>query len=76
MFEVTEQTLIEIYQKILNVSNVNSSTDFFESGGDSLLATRVLSAVMREYKVELTIVDLYEAPTPTGLKATIIKGFS
>ena len=36
-------TMIEIFRRVLEVDDVTDASDFFEAGGDSLLATRVLS---------------------------------
>ncbi|MPZ28727.1 MAG: acyl carrier protein [Micromonosporaceae bacterium] len=52
---------------------IGADSDFFALGGDSLLATRVLSAVARECGVELTFDDLLRAPTPAGLAGTIAR---
>lgn len=59
--------IIEIFRRVLNTPEVNSSSDFFELGGDSLLATRVLSAIAREFGIELLYDDFVDDPTPDGL---------
>ncbi|MFY1696070.1 non-ribosomal peptide synthetase [Solwaraspora sp. WMMA2101] len=41
--------------------------DFFDAGGDSLLAARLISRLYRRYDIELTFVDLFEWRTPRGL---------
>jgi acyl carrier protein len=56
-----------IFGRVLDRSDVDEESDFFDLGGDSLLATRVLSAVYREYGVELTFDDFLLAPTPSLL---------
>ena len=63
--------LLDIFRRVLELDDVNPESDFFALGGDSLLATRVLSAVAREYGVELTFDDLLLAPTPATLAKTI-----
>lgn len=45
--------------------------DFFEAGGDSLLAARLISRVYRRFDVELTYVDLFEHRTPRELAALV-----
>jgi len=50
--------IVQIFRRVLNTPEVNASSDFFELGGDSLLATRVLSAIAREFGQEL----LFEVP--------------
>jgi acyl carrier protein len=61
----------EIFCRVLEAPVVDAETDFFASGGDSLLATRVLSAVARRSGVELTYDDFLLAPTPGTLAETI-----
>jgi acyl carrier protein len=66
-------TMIEIFRRVLEVDDVTDTSDFFEAGGDSLLATRVLSAIAHEYDVELTFDDFVIAPSPDAL-AHLVEG--
>jgi len=59
-----------IFRRVLEV-DVTDDTSFFDAGGDSLLATRVLSAIARELGVELTFDDFVIAPTPAGLTTQV-----
>ncbi|WP_329413785.1 acyl carrier protein [Streptomyces sp. NBC_00704] len=59
--------MVAIFRRVLETDGVTADTDFFESGGDSLMGTRVLSAVARARGVELTFDDLLGAPTPALL---------
>ncbi|WP_026422087.1 phosphopantetheine-binding protein [Actinokineospora inagensis] len=63
--------MIRTFSRVLRSDDVTPDSDFFELGGDSLLATRVLSAVAREFGPELTIGDLLVAPTPSALAKLI-----
>lgn len=56
-----------IFGRILQLPNVDENADFFELGGDSLLATRVLSAIARGFDVELSFEDFVETPSPQAL---------
>ncbi|MGE2731095.1 acyl carrier protein [Mycolicibacterium vaccae] len=56
-----------IFRRVLKTAEVEQDSDFFELGGDSLLATRVLSAIARDFGIELTYDDIVEYPTPAGL---------
>ncbi len=42
-------------------------TIFFELGGDSLLAMRAINKLRQTFDVELTIRDLFSAPTVAAL---------
>ena len=59
-----------IFGRVLGTPAEHDS-DFFALGGDSRLATRVLSAIARESGVELTFDEFVAAPTPAGLAATV-----
>ena len=59
--------IVETFRRILDTPEVNPSSDFFELGGDSLLATRVLSAIARECGTELLFEDFVENPSAEGL---------
>ena len=63
--------IIQIFRRVLNTPEVNASSDFFELGGDSLLATRVLSAIARDFGTELLFEDFLDEPTPDGLFARV-----
>ncbi|BCJ76073.1 hypothetical protein CS0771_56170 [Catellatospora sp. IY07-71] len=65
------QGVSEIFGRVLRVRDVRAESDFFTLGGDSLLATRVLSAVARDYGVELSFDDFAAAPTPAALAERI-----
>lgn len=56
-----------IFRRVLQMTEVDEHSDFFELGGDSLLATRVLSAIARDFGIELTYDDMVDYPTPEGL---------
>jgi acyl carrier protein len=61
----------DIFRRVLETEHIDGDSDFFTLGGDSLLATRVLSAVARTYAVELTFDDFVLAPTPDALAKKI-----
>lgn len=63
--------VVDIFGTVLDVPEVNAESDFFALGGDSLLATRVLSAVARRYGVELSFEDFVLSPTPVSLAGRI-----
>jgi acyl carrier protein len=44
-----EQSIIAIWRQLLGLELINISSDFFELGGDSLLATRLVSALCETF---------------------------
>ncbi|WP_188547718.1 non-ribosomal peptide synthetase [Rhodococcoides trifolii] len=63
----TEWTVAEIVSEVLGVEKVGRDNDFFELGGDSLSATRVLARINAELDSSVTLPALFEAPTVAAL---------
>ena len=59
----TQARLVELYVKVLGVDTVGIHDDFFELGGDSILATRLVSRVRRTFEIELPLRELFWKPT-------------
>ena len=66
-----EVRLVEIWGQLLGVDGVGVHDNFFDLGGDSLLATRLFSILGRELGTELSLRVLFEAPTVTDLAARV-----
>ncbi|MEW2435914.1 non-ribosomal peptide synthase/polyketide synthase [Streptomyces caniferus] len=62
-----ERALAGIWSEVLSVSTVGTGDDFFELGGDSVLAVRVLSRIREELGDRLSVRDLFTARTIAGL---------
>jgi acyl carrier protein len=67
----TEEVLAGLWSQVLRRDRAGVEENFFESGGDSLLATQVISRVRTAFKIELPLYYLFEAPTVAGLAARI-----
>jgi acyl carrier protein len=65
------ESLVAVFRRVLESTEVTADSDFFLLGGDSLVATRVLSAIARGHGVELSFDDFVLAPTPRGLAEQI-----
>lgn len=74
---VTPQTPLEkrvarIWEDVLRIAPIGLDQRFFELGGDSLQATRILYRVREGFRVNLTLRDLFgEAATVAGMACAI-----
>jgi acyl carrier protein len=66
-----EKTIAEIWQSVLGVSPIGIHDKFFDLGGHSLLAIQLISRMREAFRVELSALRLFEAPTIAGLAATV-----
>jgi acyl carrier protein len=67
----TERTLGDIWSDVLGVDDVRVGDDFFELGGDSMLALQVLWRLEECFDVELPLRALFAAATLAELAETV-----
>jgi amino acid adenylation domain-containing protein len=66
-----EQQLAEIWSGILKRSPIGIQDNFFEIGGNSLLATQIISSIRSAFGVELPLQVLFESSTIVELSSQI-----
>ncbi len=67
-----EEALAGIWSEILEIDHVGIDDNFFEIGGHSLLAARLISQVRDRLKVEVPLRTLFRSPTPSQFAASLL----
>jgi acyl carrier protein len=67
----TEETIAAIWADVLRLEKVGVHDNYFDLGGDSLLATQIFSRVRGVYDVQIPLRALLEKPTVAGLAEQI-----
>ena len=52
-----------MWRELLGVDQVGRNDDFFELGGQSLVAMRLFAWIRKQYQVDMPLATLFEAPT-------------
>jgi len=58
-----EVKLVKIWEALLEVRPIGVHDNFFDLGGHSLAATRVVSQVIKQFQLEIPLQSLFQAPT-------------
>jgi amino acid adenylation domain-containing protein len=67
----TEEQVSRIWTEILCLDEVGIHDNFFDLGGHSLAATRVVSQVIKIFQLEVPLQSLFQAPTVAKMAAVI-----
>ncbi|MBW4561039.1 MAG: amino acid adenylation domain-containing protein [Mojavia pulchra JT2-VF2] len=67
----TESTLAKIWIEVLNLERVSIQDNFFDLGGDSLLAVRLMNQINKQLKHSLPLSALFLNPTIESLAIAI-----
>jgi len=67
----TEEILAGIYAEVLGVERVGVDDSFFDLGGDSLLAMRLIAAINTTLDIRLGVRTLFDAPSVRSLSRQV-----
>ena len=68
-----EEALAGIWAEVLGLERAGIHDNFFEVGGYSLVAIRVISRINKAFHVDLPLPSFFESPTIAGLSQKIEK---
>ncbi len=66
-----EEAIARIWSECLAIAPIGARDNFFDFGGQSLIATRVLAKVRSDFGVEMSLTGLFERPTVAEMAAHI-----
>ena len=69
-----ERNLLRIWQEVLKDQSLMVHSNFFECGGNSLGALRVVTSINRLYNTNVTIQDLFDYPTVRLFSGQLLTG--
>ena len=69
-----EYIITDLWREVLGISQVGVDDNFFESGGNSLLATQLVSRIQKTFMIDLPLKSLFEAPT-VAMVSRILSNF-
>ncbi|MBS0267969.1 MAG: SDR family NAD(P)-dependent oxidoreductase, partial [Proteobacteria bacterium] len=61
--DTVERELAAMWKEMLGVQRISITDDFFDLGGQSLIAVRLLNRICKHFAVELPLSVLFQAPT-------------
>jgi amino acid adenylation domain-containing protein len=71
-----ELFLIKLFEEILGIKDTAGHSDFFDLGGDSLSAAKLISKISRRFSVKIELIDIYANPTIKNLTDFILDAFN
>ncbi|MDX7991890.1 non-ribosomal peptide synthetase [Xenorhabdus littoralis] len=70
LLNTVEQTVADIWKRLLNTEQLGRNSDFFQLGGDSLLATRLIGELAQQ-NLQGELGDLFRNPQLAGFVSTL-----
>ena len=70
----TEAKILSIWQQVLDQRSIGIQDDFLALGGDSIQVAQILMLVQKEFNVNLSLKEIYYAPT-IELMAELVQKF-
>ncbi len=66
-----EKQLMIIFQELLGTEKIGTNTNFFELGGHSLLVVQLI-AQLHKINLSISVKDIFEDPTITGISERVV----
>ncbi len=69
-----EKTMAMIWERLLNVRRLGAHDNFFQSGGDSITAVRLVLEIRTHFNIEVDPAAVFRFPTVEQLSRTVSQG--
>jgi amino acid adenylation domain-containing protein len=66
-----EEKIAAIWAEVLDMDQIGIQDRFFDLGGDSLLASRIISKVLERFRIEVPLRSLFEEPTVADMASLV-----
>jgi len=73
---MTPAELRQLFEELLEVDDVTTEDNFFDLGGSSVLALRLLLEVDKRWGVTLSLIDVLQNPTAASLARCVVEASS
>ena len=67
----TERLVADIWRDLLGIDEINSESNFFDLGGDSVCASQVLMRISAQTGITLSLGDIFAKPTLAGISKLV-----
>jgi acyl carrier protein len=68
---ILEEAVAEVWKEAFGIAEVGVTTNFYDLGGHSLIATQIHARLLRIFQIELSLRDLFHNLTIESLAATL-----
>ncbi len=68
-----EEQLVELWTEVLRVDVIGVQDNFLDIGGDSILASRLISRIRDDFGMDIPIIDFFDKGTPAEMASMIAR---
>jgi phthiocerol/phenolphthiocerol synthesis type-I polyketide synthase E len=69
-----EHRLAALWRAALGADDIGLHDNFFELGGNSLIGLQLMNSVKKEFRVAVSVMALFEAPTIAAMAEYLLPG--
>jgi acyl carrier protein len=67
-----EQKLTRIWAEVLSIDHIGIHDNFFDLGGHSLAATRIVAQVIKQFQLQIPLQTLFQSPTIAEMATAMV----